>query len=579
MKTICFIVITLILHTSLMGQYGSLTISNNNYEYITNVSFSNVNNTTDATASEYEYYSNQIAYVNKGKTITLSVTIHPDYDDYVYAWIDWNHNYTFETSERYILAELEDNSGPFTEDILVPNTTYNGLTRMRIVLSWDDEPIATGSFTYGEAEDYQVNVSPYNYIYLGGWDANGLPDYLESTGDAVPPETLELIEEVLPEGVPNLDYIDYNDYLNVTVDTGTRVWASFIHEDAGYKNTFAMYQYPVNDPPLIESDIDSLTIIFPNTSLTGSGGSLTRGDKIYYDSVPAGTVIAFAIIANAFSNSHTNTTINNQGNDIFYSNNNLNPETPDSLKAHNVTFWDSQQEKYILGFDDINRNNSSCDHDFNDVIYYITLDPIPLFDDTLNEMPPDIEDPDETGLPVTWLGFEGTLHNQEVVLRWYVASQINNDYFLVERSQNMMDWEVINEVDGHGTTTQLIRYTATDAQPLIGETYYRIKQIDFDGKFDYSKTISINYTGNDDFIALFPNPVEDNILNIRLEGLTGMMNLEIYDNRGVLVKSENFESLGNLTYKIDTSPLSNGLYYLSMSNGLKKVTKKFLINR
>ncbi|MBN2746325.1 MAG: T9SS type A sorting domain-containing protein, partial [Bacteroidales bacterium] len=163
--------------------------------------------------------------------------------------------------------------------------------------------------------------------------------------------------------------------------------------------------------------------------------------------------------------------------------------------------------------------------------------------------------------------------------RWYVASQINNDYFLVERSQNLLDWEVIDEVDGYGTTNQLIRYTATDAQPLLGETYYRIRQIDFDGKFDYSKIISINYTGTDDFIALFPNPLESDILNIRLEGLVGMINLEIYDNRGVLVKTENFESFGNLTYRIETSTLANGIYFLSMSNGNKKATKKLLINR
>ncbi|MBN2745791.1 MAG: DUF4114 domain-containing protein, partial [Bacteroidales bacterium] len=391
MKSFIIFVGFMLISAVMYSQYGTLTITSNSSEYITNVSFSNLNHTTDGTESTYEFYDDTVAYVNKGKTITLSVSIQPSSNDYLSAWIDWDGDEVFESSEKYDLISNTSSSGPFTTNITIPNSSSNGLTRMRVVLSRTNAAIATGSFTYGEAEDYLVNVSPYNYIYLGGWDNNGRPDYLEPIGDDITPDILDLINQAIPEYNDNLNYIDYNDYLNVEVDTGTRVWASFIFEGGSYKNTFAMYQYPVSDPPTSTSDIDSLTIIFPNASGNGSGlqsgGDLDAGDKVYYDSVPAGTVIAFAIIANGF-NSYTNTTINGTGYGTYYSNIILNPESDDSLKAHNVTFWDSQQEKFIIGFEDINRSLSNCDHDFNDVVFYITLDPIPLFDDSLNNPPP-----------------------------------------------------------------------------------------------------------------------------------------------------------------------------------------------
>lgn len=573
-----------------MAQYPTATGNNNDYEYISNVSFSNINNTTadaddDGNGDDsYDYYPDQIAYVNTGKTIQLSVTISPDANDYVYAWIDWNKDNTFNnTNERYILASNTSSAGPFTTNIIIPTTASTGQTRMRVVLAWNKVPTSTGSQTYGEVEDYIINVSKYNYVYFGGWDANGLPDYLETTNDIVTQETRDLISITLPETTPNLDYIDYNDYLNVTVDTGTKIWASFIYEGAGWKNSFAMYQYLEINPPSTTSDIDSLTIIFPNVAGTGSGvaggGSLLPGHKVYYDSVAAGTTVAFAVIAQGFDLSHTTSTLDNQGAYIHYSNNNLNRESVDSLKAHNVTFWDSNQEKYILGFEDIDRELSSCDQDFNDVLFYITLDPIPDFSSPTNSLPPDIEDPEGSTLPVEWLGFEGKSVNNQVVLHWFIASQQNNDYFIIERSLDMVNFEPIGKVNGHGTTNQLIRYTYIDEKPLDGESYYRIKQIDYDGSIDYSIIISVDFHINNGFIAIYPNPLKDDILNIRAEGLDGDIHFEIINSVGKIVITEDFNVRSDFTKKVNLNNLANGLYFIKLSNSYSTLEKKLIINR
>jgi hypothetical protein len=592
MKRFVLLLLAIIATVQLKAQYPTATGDDTSWENISNVSFANLNNSSSETDADgdndegYDFFDDTVCYINTNKTYTLSVSITPDANDYVYVWIDWNQDQSFSnTTERYILASNTSSSGPFTTNITVPSTATTGQTRMRVVLRWNQAPSSTGNQGYGEVEDYIVNVSKFNYVYLGGWNASGLPDYLEPVNDYVDQSTMDLIDAVLPESTPNLDYIDYNDYLNVTVDTGTRIWASFIYEGAGWKNSFAMYQYDENDEPNSPSDIDSLTIIFPNVSGTGSGvaggGSLIPGHKVFYDSVSAGTTVAFAVIARGFDNTHTNTTIDNQGNYIHYSNNNLNQESVDSLKAHNVTFWDANQEKYILGFEDIDRESGSCDQDFNDVLFYITLDPVPLFDQSggSNNQPPDIEDPEGSTLPVEWLGFEGKRADKSIVLQWYIASQYNNDYFIIERSTDMLNFEEIGMVDGHGTTSQLIRYTHIDYQPITGEAYYRIKQVDFDGTSDYSQIISVKYQAENQFMAVFPNPVNDNWVNVRTEGLRGNIHIQVMNASGQIISMEDFSVQSDFTKRLNISDLKNGLYYIRINDANHSLQKKVLVQR
>jgi hypothetical protein len=553
------------------------------YEYITNVSIANVNNTTTGTDADgnsdatYDYFSSEPIHLNRSKSYQLSVSIEAYGQNYVTAWFDWNGDETFDTStEQYVLVANTSSNGPHTTSISVPAGASLGSTRLRVRVTYQSIPDPENTQTYGEIEDYEIYIS--KYVYLGDWSSTGLPNYL-TTSDNVPSATMTLINDVLPEGTPNLEYIDYNDYLNVSVDTGTRIWASFIHEGAGWKNTFGMYQYPTTTPPSSTNDIDSITIIFPNVSASGSGGSLLAGHKVYYDSVDAGTTVAFALVAQGWDNAHTTSAINNTGVYTHYSNNNLNVEADNNLKPHNVTFWDPDQEKYILGFEDIRRDNSGCDQDFNDVLFYITLDPIPIFDEGGSEQqPPDITDPDNGNLPVEWLQVEAREENGNVKIQWYIASQLNNDYFVIERSTNLIDFETIGTIDGHGTTSQLIRYTFTDEDPNQGETYYRIKQVDYNGEFDYSNIVSINLDSSKDaFVSLYPNPVNQGQLNIRSEGLSGNIEVLIRDYQGRIVSSESFYVQSNFSKAVNTESLEAGIYILELSDGNKRIQRKFTV--
>lgn len=89
-------------------------------------------------------------------------------------------------------------------------------------------------------------------------------------------------------------------------------------------------------------------------------------------------------------------------------------------------------------------------------------------------------------LPVSWQSFTATPRPAANLLAWATATERNNSHFEVERSADSRSWAAIGRVAGVGDSQQEQRYTFADAEPLPGRNYYRLRQVDFDGQFDYS---------------------------------------------------------------------------------------------
>ncbi|MDB0601563.1 DUF4114 domain-containing protein [Tenacibaculum maritimum] len=210
-----------------------------------------------------------------------------------------------------------------------------------------------------------------NYNYLGTYTADGTPNYLESPGDDVPASTLELINDALPETfqVPtyNPHYITSGYDSDIYVTQTTDVYMTFVDEGAGFRNVIGFYTYDINNPPATAPSDEEITIIFPNNSKWGSGGGLQTGDKVKLGTFNAGTGIGFILISNGWNGNQVT-----YGYWRLYSNPNFNPETDVSKRHHNVLIKDNDNELIILGYEDIHREHSWCDHDFNDALYYIT---------------------------------------------------------------------------------------------------------------------------------------------------------------------------------------------------------------
>jgi hypothetical protein len=94
-------------------------------------------------------------------------------------------------------------------------------------------------------------------------------------------------------------------------------------------------------------------------------------------------------------------------------------------------------------------------------------------------------------LPIDLVYFEAEYKENKVDIEWMVASEVRNDYFEVQRSINCLEWEVIAKLDGLGTHNFEVVYNYIDYEPLMGVSYYRLKQVDYDDKFEVFHPVSV----------------------------------------------------------------------------------------
>lgn len=169
-----------------------------------------------------------------------------------------------------------------------------------------------------------------------------------------------------------------------------------------------------------------------------------------------------------------------------------------------------------------------------------------------------------TVLPVVLVSFEAIMNAESVSLNWKTASELNNDKFIIETSTEGEVFNRIGEIDGAGTTTEPQDYTFTHHTPSAGVNYYRLKQVDFDGTFEYSKVIAINAPGSNDIFA-FPNPAKDKI-TLQYDYSKGAGNIQLYDALGRRINASIAGYAGNYEVKLPEG-LAKGTYWLKVERG------------
>jgi hypothetical protein len=162
-------------------------------------------------------------------------------------------------------------------------------------------------------------------------------------------------------------------------------------------------------------------------------------------------------------------------------------------------------------------------------------------------------------LPVSIFNFGGAIKNYEAYLNWSTAMESNNKGFYVERSKDGRDFTDIGFVAGAGNSTQIKNYSFVDAGLKdigVNTTYYRLKQVDNDGQFNYSQVLALNLQNNTSKLRLYPNPA--------IDIATVETNLDVASKVHVRVVSDN----GTVVQDLDKGVLNPGLQqiYISTSN-------------
>ncbi|MCG9881058.1 MAG: LruC domain-containing protein [Bacteroidia bacterium] len=220
------------------------------------------------------------------------------------------------------------------------------------------------------------NPSKYSFrlgTFTTGSNA-GKPNYLVTPNDVVSQTFLDDVNASLPERQPvpeyRPNYLSSSVERNLILDSQCDVWVTFVHEGAGYRNGLFYFVYNKNNKPTTVSQVDSFIAIFPNASYSGSSGALQTGNKVYLGRFGADTAIGFAIAADGWNG----TTVTG-GNGFYTSIRSMNPETDPAKKEHVVLLYDNPTQRFLIGFEDLRRDNNS-DDDFNDVIIYASANPV-----------------------------------------------------------------------------------------------------------------------------------------------------------------------------------------------------------
>lgn len=179
-----------------------------------------------------------------------------------------------------------------------------------------------------------------------------------------------------------------------------------------------------------------------------------------------------------------------------------------------------------------------------------------------------------TSLPVEFTSFEGTLKNNTVELKWVVASELNNDYYEVQRSRGGSSFETIGRVLGAGTSSNTLYYNYTDETPLNGNNYYRLKQVDFDESFQYSKIVVANFNTTTR-VSVYPTVARTETI-IRIDAsMTSSAQFSVLDIHGKPLKT--FTRPVNIGYNkvsLNIDDLTAGVYFISIEqNNTRKVLK------
>ncbi|MBK8981889.1 MAG: T9SS type A sorting domain-containing protein [Ignavibacteria bacterium] len=185
-------------------------------------------------------------------------------------------------------------------------------------------------------------------------------------------------------------------------------------------------------------------------------------------------------------------------------------------------------------------------------------------------------------LPVELSSFTSVINNRDVTLNWTTASELNNSGFDIERSSAISSWTKIGNVTGNGTVSTSVNYSFTDRGLATGNYSYRLKQIDFNGNFEYfnlSNEVNIGIPSKYELSQNYPNPFNPTT-NINFDIPTdGNVSIKLFDVSGkeVAILMNEVKTAGYYTVNFNASSFSSGIYFYSISANNFAATKKMML--
>ncbi|MBK6989418.1 MAG: T9SS type A sorting domain-containing protein [Bacteroidetes bacterium] len=179
-------------------------------------------------------------------------------------------------------------------------------------------------------------------------------------------------------------------------------------------------------------------------------------------------------------------------------------------------------------------------------------------------------------LPVELLSFDAKPVDDNVILNWSTASEINNNYFEVEKSNDGKEFKTFQFVSGAGNSTIQNDYSTVDESPSPGINYYRLKQVDFDGTIAYSPIVAVEINSSNVFYVT-PNPAIDKLELVYSSSGKENLQLTIYNMQGNPVSNELIRSEKGLNrHELSIADLAKGIYYIVLKSQFTCLKTRFV---
>ncbi|RYG18619.1 MAG: T9SS type A sorting domain-containing protein, partial [Chitinophagaceae bacterium] len=181
-------------------------------------------------------------------------------------------------------------------------------------------------------------------------------------------------------------------------------------------------------------------------------------------------------------------------------------------------------------------------------------------------------------LPVALESFIAKKVNQSSQLTWKVATEVDNDRFVIERSTDGVKFNSISSIASKGNTQKSVTYSYTDFSPQNGINYYRLSQFDKDGTLKLLGTQAVSFNFNEIEVSVYPNPVSD-VLKLNLNNYTGAFSVKTVSLLGQILSSKHFKNANGEEKFLDVRNLSAGNYILLVQTKTKTYPVKIKIVR
>lgn len=171
-----------------------------------------------------------------------------------------------------------------------------------------------------------------------------------------------------------------------------------------------------------------------------------------------------------------------------------------------------------------------------------------------------------TELPVELISFSAEREQENIELRWSTATEINNKGFYVEHSTDLRSWKEIGFIEGVGNSQTTQHYNFIDDKPIDGKNYYRLKQIDLDGKQETFGPLLVLFsdtrTSKTPTITTFPTPTVGNKVNLKFTDFDEQIKVQVIDSKGYVMLYETFDPMENTLLQLDVSKFTSGIYFI-----------------